>query len=730
METISFPETELTSEEWRELTVRTTAYIRQRVEALKDIDNGDRLRTELKIPYLQLPVPDVDWATMLVEAQKLESHFVPHRSSDSRGWKSLCLHGIEADQTLSCDRYGFANEQATPYKWTWAAEAAPVTTAWLKRLKDDGYFQEYYRIRYMWLEPEGFIRFHRDRPEEQNSLGPMNVALNMPEGCHWIFKAWGFLPFQPGSAMAVDVSNLHAVSNRSGIDRVHLIVHGKYGPAYSRAITSAARRLRESPLPQMPALLKNDGSFQLGLWRYSPGATVAGLEEKWFGLTHHFIKLKSSGELNPLEHYSLRRILSETLKRGKQWAVVMTPGTVLKEGFFSALRKTLSEAGPTTAVIGHLLDRGPRGYGLHHQMLLVDVLKWKQMGQPTLGAPGENGLCQNVGQRSSENVHDDYTPRFILPGGDTRTVQDTVCGWRMIDTALAKGYSVVNLPDHLRAAKSFLYPDQNGEALLRAIDGLSSYETERFPVLSQTQIETLQFLRVEAVDFARKVFIFNTEGTFEFQQKNRGVPLDHLYTLSAGFKELAILRHHGFHPETEITYFDICDASLFMKQVALREWDGRNYPEFIRRIINDHPEVFQSVRITADYNHLEGPWERELATWGGAEDFARFFARVRQLKARFVNIDLMKAPEWISKDLSERGRGNQAIWYSNCFNYTPTLARHGWSVQTMNTLGQRFLESILETSVRKKSRVYMYGEDIHSGTKAPHTGDLITSYFF
>jgi len=212
------------------------------------LDQGDGrfLRKNLKVPYLQMQLPPWNPAAFLAEARAVADQFVDHRSNDSEGWRSLCLHGIDQHKTLSFDRYGYSSETAAPYRWTQASESCPLTSAWLKGLIDHGFYEEIYRARFMWLKPKGFIRFHRDRPEDQSWLGPLNIALNMPEGCRWLFKKWGPLPIRAGSAFSIDVSQEHGVWNESPEDRIHIIVHGLYGPAYHAEIAnSAARVLRD-----------------------------------------------------------------------------------------------------------------------------------------------------------------------------------------------------------------------------------------------------------------------------------------------------------------------------------------------------------------------------------------------------------------------------------------------------------------------------------------------------
>ena len=102
---------------------------------------------------------------MYEEAKSIKDMFVKHRDSDGnggyrhKGWRSLCIHGIDAYKTNHYEQYGYSSNQETPYVWTEVAEKCPVTT---KFFKESFPYKNYYRLRFMLLEPEGFITPHKD----------------------------------------------------------------------------------------------------------------------------------------------------------------------------------------------------------------------------------------------------------------------------------------------------------------------------------------------------------------------------------------------------------------------------------------------------------------------------------------------------------------------------------------------------------------------------------------
>lgn len=182
---------------------------------------------ESKLPWLKLDI-DFPHEKMLQEAVSLRNQFVKHRDNDGegsyrhKGWRSLAIHGISANKTNHYEQYGFKSNEETPYCWTEIAEYCPNTVNFFKSQFP---FKSYYRVRFMLLEPGGYITPHKDT--DKNKLSPINMALNHPKGCHMKMKNHkGFVPFKPGTAFMLDVGNEHAYINNSSEDRYHIIVHG------------------------------------------------------------------------------------------------------------------------------------------------------------------------------------------------------------------------------------------------------------------------------------------------------------------------------------------------------------------------------------------------------------------------------------------------------------------------------------------------------------------------
>jgi len=182
---------------------------------------------ESGLPWLPLDI-EVPYQEMLEEAIKIKHLFVSHRDQDvqggyrHKGWKSLCIHGISLEKTNHFTEYGYKSNEETPYVWTNITKYCPITTNFFKKIYP---ISNYFRVRFMLLEPGGYISPHVDT--EKTSLSPVNIALNHPKNCLFKMEKYGIVPMKPGVVMLLDVSNKHAYINKSNEDRIHIIVHGK-----------------------------------------------------------------------------------------------------------------------------------------------------------------------------------------------------------------------------------------------------------------------------------------------------------------------------------------------------------------------------------------------------------------------------------------------------------------------------------------------------------------------
>lgn len=724
----------------KNLSIKATDFINRRVREFPEGFRGQKILHDLKIPFLQMDLPEFDWETMLSEGLSLHEQAVAHRSDNSRGWKSLCLHGLDAHKTMSCDRYGYVSEREAPYQWTWAADKAPVTAAYLKSLFEKGYFSELYRVRFMFLEPGGYINFHRDREEGRTSLGPLNIALNMPEKCHWIFEKWGFVPFVPGSGFAVDVSNMHGVWNQSNEMRVHIIIHGRYGPEYYNSLERSLNKKRVAlePADKEPkgnvSREMDQPNHKLGaiLWKQNFEIKNPKLFSTCENITEHFLKLKANRSVQLESGHSLTAQMEKLLKLGCGWAFVVTPGLILKDGLFRELHKVVRDADPDTFMYAHILDRKDRWYGIHGQCFLVNLKAWDRLGRPPCTRFVGEAVDLSSVERSPENIHDDYTPIYLKKGsGGDSLFRPKILGWNWIDLAMKANLKIENFNEAVRGKKMFLYPEQNETNLLsRLEDPLLSPEElrSRYP-LTDHQQEVYDFLDMEYRGLDRKLFVFNTEQVRPTYQQSYLKPIDVYFGLPAGFMDLHMLHRHKFRDGAELVYFDVNQTMFEIKKAMLNDWDGRDYPGFLKKFMEKNGHLFKGQLMTVNDEQASKKWEEELKIWKSPEEFVKNLNQVKALPVRFVHVNLVEDQEPIFEVLSGYRNKSIGFWYSNCFNYTPGLAQSGWELEKLTEKGVELLNGLYHLAVKNNLEITVYGEEIERGTAGKKFGQNIFDMF-
>lgn len=194
----------------------------------KDEDLVLWLFTKSNFGWLEL---DISFDVTAWKEESKQASFVKHRGQDHMGWNSTCIHGIDVDQTDSWSNYNYASEDDVPYKWTSLSDKTPS----IKNFWTNFPYESYRRIRFMELEPHGFILPHSDAPGnlpgEQNinliDFGaPINVAITHPSSCFMTIEDCGVVPWAEGKVMIVNILKNHSVLNLSNEQRIHLIAHG------------------------------------------------------------------------------------------------------------------------------------------------------------------------------------------------------------------------------------------------------------------------------------------------------------------------------------------------------------------------------------------------------------------------------------------------------------------------------------------------------------------------
>jgi hypothetical protein len=171
------------------------------------------------LPWLVLDI-EVPYKKILEEIHNISEYFVAHRDdyNTNLGWESFCIHGKSYDATREPEFYN----DDRPLTWTKEAiELMPCTTDYFKNTWPCA---EYDRLRVMKLSPGSMIEVHQDCDGPMR-MDPINIAITQPAECKFYVEGHGVVPFNPGSAVWLDIGYRHCVINDSDKDRYHIIVH-------------------------------------------------------------------------------------------------------------------------------------------------------------------------------------------------------------------------------------------------------------------------------------------------------------------------------------------------------------------------------------------------------------------------------------------------------------------------------------------------------------------------
>jgi len=302
-------------------------------------------------------------------------------------------------------------------------------------------------------------------------------------------------------------------------------------------------------------------------------------------------------------------LLKIALAQGKKYCLIQESGNMIFDhSFYKTLAPYLNN--DNWFAIAHIIAK--ESTGIHPQTIFVNVENWNRIGQPSYQEHAPNSpIDLIVPKKSLSNIHDDYTPLWILPSKNTTAVSDYQPGWGWINSALEAGLIVRNFTHDMRQYKVFLYPDKDH-------------------LWYDMQSMILHSLAVERT----KVFFDNTEGISGFESVSN---IDNFYLVASGFKPNVIAEACGFNNNTNICYIDYSGNALEFKRWLHKNWDGRNYVETVRQYVTMIPALFESVKF-AD---VEDHWRQVINYFGSEEKFALHWKKFNSCKISYLLVDIV-----------------------------------------------------------------------------------------
>jgi len=370
-------------------------------------------------------------------------------------------------------------------------------------------------------------------------------------------------------------------------------------------------------------------------------------------------------------------------------------------------------------ITGHLMKKAADEYPyLHKQAFAINLSAWKECGRPEPGYNENTSVQLADYEKSLDNVHDDYTPLWIKPSTNANiTVGNRKFGWKMISAALAHGYEVPNISIDIRKSKFWIYPEDNPDLLIEAVDTVKSgqpFDAKVLPNSSQQKyINRLQWLLNS--DQTSAIFLYNTGDVLVNERLLGRKSPDAMWTTASGFKSFAEWYVRGSNPNCQINTYDFNENSLSIWQRIHREWDGVDFYSFMKRVDtncdDDHIYCWGNRRDGEDIEACSNRQEAELAIiFGSAEIMKSAWLEFQRLEHRYHLCNLIQDPEILIAQIDPNKQ--HIIWLNNIFYFNRSIIWYGINKMSDSLLRlARALQDRSPNSIMHGQCAQMFFED-------------------
>jgi hypothetical protein len=431
-----------------------------------------------------------------------------------------------------------------------------------------------------------------------------------------------------------------------------------------------------------------------------------------------------------IEKDSAEEILDQALTLNYRYCLIQSYGHIITEdwhpqnakaaNFHSALKNWLETR--DFFITGHILFDDELGYGLSEQALLVNLDDYRQFGRPRLGTPGPDRLPMVKALPDAETQTDGESLIVLRPSGETELCRPHLYGWNLIHTSLQNGKAVYGFDEAMR--RTTLYLDAGSEVrdscaeqealchdqrTSRKAVAPKGREAESEKHKQERFINSVQL----QIDHSRRgVFLWNIEPYDDVATPppNFHPPVAALYCVAAGFKPNRILHTHGFTERTRVVFFDYSLQALEIRRLLHEQWDGQDYPRFVKYILKKfpHPETFYQLWAgvspeNMNWNDVDHLWQEELRRWGGQQVFQEHWEFYKRLKPEYFPCNILTEQARLAEQIEPQK--NSVIWWSNAFftvysNWTYTIEER-----------QQIYQNWVTRLAARNAELFIYGAD-------------------
>lgn len=407
-------------------------------------------------------------------------------------------------------------------------------------------------------------------------------------------------------------------------------------------------------------------------------------------LTLSWLRFGYQGKV--IESESINSILDQALEEGYQACFIQVPGNIISEDW---MLPHWQQADFHRCVETHLqkddflicanFTEAGNYFALDTSCFLVNLCRYKEMGCPqfgdaleTLSNTNKNRLKLIKPQKKTSIVSGQNSTHIeasqVEESKSLISTKPSHSGWGFIEASLQSGLSIPQLPEKIANKRLLLEPSP------QKISAEVSDSAKTASLSEPIKKHFLDGIDTQINRGRMGVFLWNIESYDDLPNKNIGTisnadttdKISNLYCVAAGFKPNMLLQTHGFDRDTCVTFFDYSQQALNIRKTLLDEWDGVDYPDFCRSLIQRYPECETFYQLwngigasEINWDDAYQLWEDELKKWGGAEKFQSAWNAQRALKFNFVHGDFINNPEPLLSQVSNSN--GSVIWWSNAF---------------------------------------------------------------
>ena len=374
-------------------------------------------------------------------------------------------------------------------------------------------------------------------------------------------------------------------------------------------------------------------------------------------------KLCGQYQFNLYQTKTLTEELKKLADQGYEWASIVAAGNFLQNQ--TLIIDTIEHAKLENAPMAcHILDRGGY-YHLHPQWFALNLQAWTAVGQPAFEEQeGPITFVTRKTQRDVNNVHDDYTPWWLVPESEELveyTSDRQYTGINVIAEFIRAGHRITNIPNEIRERKNYCYPDHAHSEIVKLIAD-KNYEP--------TDVALWWFshaIRQITKNLDTGYYVLNTEKLAN-PALMKDQLLDCFVGVCGGIKPACVAGNTNFVDNTRVYLFDISVAAIEWQKYLLAKWNGDFdvFESLWRQFQSENPGYgplylsHQSIDANIDWFLTDAGLTRDnfMATW----------TKYKNMTHTFIHLDLMSA-DAVDRilEITNQSTLGSYLWTSNAF---------------------------------------------------------------